>query len=57
MIEFVRTRQAAPEAREHLRYDPRCRLWRADVTQALRDMRATHRSTDLVDWKAAHELV
>lgn len=56
-IEFVRTRQAAGDVREHLHYDARCRLWRADVAQALRDMRATHRSTDLVDWKAAHELV
>ena len=56
-IEFVHTRQRAQELSGHLIYDPRCRLWRADVAQALRDMRATHRSTGLVDWSAAHELV
>ena len=56
-IEFVHTRQSAQELSGRLTYDPRCRFWRADVAQALRDMRATHRSTDLVDWSAADELV
>ncbi len=56
-IEFVHTRQSAQELSGRLTYDPRCRLWRADVAQALRDMRATHRSTDLVDWNTANELV
>ncbi len=56
-IEFVHTRQLAPDLVERLHFDVRCRLWRASVSQALRDMRATHRSLDLIDWKAADELV
>jgi hypothetical protein len=56
-IEFVRTRQQAQELVGKIHYDARCRLWRASVAQALRDMRATHRSTDLVDWSVANELV
>jgi hypothetical protein len=56
-IEFVRTRQQPDELVGNLEYDPRARLWRASVKQALRDMRATHRSLNLIDWKVAHEFV
>jgi len=56
-IEFVKTRQLPEQLVGQLEYDPRTRLWRARVAQALRDMRATHRSADLIDWKAAHEFV
>ena len=56
-IEFVKTRQHPEELVDKLEYDSKYRLWRASVAQALRDMRATHRSLDLIDWKAAHELV
>jgi hypothetical protein len=56
-IEFIRTQQQAHELVGYLQYDPQCRLWRATVSQALRDMRATHRSLDLIDWSVAHELV
>jgi hypothetical protein len=42
---------------EALSYDPRCRLWRASVAQALDDMRDARRNLDLIDWNAAHELV
>ena len=56
-IEFVRTRQGASDLQNHLHYDPRCRLWRASVAQALRDMRATRRNLDLVNWSIAHEFV
>ena len=38
-------------------YDPRVRLWRASVLQALKDMRLTRRSTDLIDWEIANEFV
>lgn len=56
-IEFVHTRQRANDLVGQLHYDVRCRLWRANVSQALRDMRAAHRSLDLVDWSVAHEFV
>jgi hypothetical protein len=56
-IEFVKTRQRPDELVGNLTYDPMARLWRASVKQALRDMRATHRNLDLIDWKAAHEFV
>lgn len=56
-IEFVRTRQRAEDLAGQLHYDPACRLWRASVAQALRDMRVTHRNMDLVDRSVADELV
>jgi hypothetical protein len=48
-IEFVHTRRQANELEEMLTYDARCRLWRASPEQALRDMKATRRSLDLVN--------
>lgn len=56
-IEFVRTQQLASQLVGQLQYAPPSRLWRANVDQALRDMRATHRSRDLIDWRVAHEFV
>ncbi len=38
-------------------YDPRCRLWRASVSLALRDMKFTRRNTDLIDWEIANEFI
>jgi hypothetical protein len=40
-----------------LHYDTQNKMWRASVKQALRDMKATHRSTDLIDWSVANELI
>ncbi len=61
-LEFVHTRQQPADLVEHLQYDARCRLWRATTQQALRDMRATRRSMDLVapdrmDGSSTDELV
>ena len=56
-IEFVRTQQPASQLVGQLKYDPPSHLWRANVPQALRDMRATHRRLDLIDWSVAHEFV
>lgn len=56
-IEFVKTRQQPEDLVGQLEYDANARLWRATVPQALRDMRATRRDLDLIDWKAAHESV
>lgn len=47
-IEFIHTRQRPAELADHLQYDAGCRLWRATPQQALRDMRATRRSLELV---------
>jgi hypothetical protein len=56
-IEFVHTRKRPDDLADQLHYDARCHLWRASVALALKDMQATQRSLDLVDWSAAHELV
>ena len=56
-IEFVHTDQRPADMAVQLVYDARCGLWRASVAQALRDMRATRRNMDLIDWSAAHESV
>lgn len=54
-IEFVHTGKRPDELGDELVYDSRCRLWRASVRLALHDMKATRRSTDLVDWSAVDE--
>lgn len=56
-IEFVHTKKRPENLTNHLTYDPRCRLWRASVALAIKDMLATKRSTDLIDWSVANELV
>ena len=56
-IEFVHTSRKPSELRDNLTYDARCRMWRASVSLAMRDMRLTHRTMDLVNKEAADELV
>ena len=56
-IEFVHTQRHARDLTGSLMYDERCRLWRANVQLALRDMRVTQRSQDLIDWRVVDELV
>ena len=56
-IEFVHTNQKPAELIEQLTYDHRSGLWRANVALALRDMKATHRNCDLIDWDIANELI
>jgi len=56
-IEFVHTEQRSDELAGELVYDPDRRLWRASVRQALRDMKATRRSLELVDQEVLRELV
>lgn len=48
-IEFIHTRRKARDVADALTYDPSCRLWRASVAQAMRDMRATRRDMSLVN--------
>jgi len=56
-IEFVHTAQRPEDVAGELVYDPDRHLWRASVRQAMRDMRATRRSLELVDEEVLHELV
>jgi len=56
-IEFVHTTQKPCELLDQLKYDSRCGMWRADVALAIRDMKATHRNCDLIDWDIANEFI
>ena len=56
-IEFVHTAQRPEAVGSELTYEHDRRLWRASVRQALRDMKATRRSMELVDEEVARELV
>ncbi len=56
-IEFIHTNQKPAELTKNLVYDHACGLWRANVEQALRDMKATRRNCDLIDWDIANELI
>jgi predicted transcriptional regulator of viral defense system len=56
-IEFVHTSQKAEELTDKLIYDHSCGMWRANVALAIRDMKATHRNCDLIDWDIANELI
>lgn len=54
-IEFLHTSQSPTEIAESLVYDSDCRLWRASISQALRDMRKHRRNMDLIDWSQVDE--
>jgi hypothetical protein len=56
-IEFVHTAQRPDDVAGELTYDPDRHLWCASVRQALRDMKATRRSLDLVNEEALGEFV
>ncbi|MBW6512156.1 MAG: hypothetical protein K0A93_08620 [Desulfuromonadaceae bacterium] len=56
-IEFVHTKKRPKNLSDQLAYDVDCRLWRASVALALKDMQATKRSTALIDWNAANEFI
>lgn len=56
-IEFVHTAQKPDEVSAELSYDAERHLWRASPKQAMRDMKATRRSLELVDEEVLRELV
>ncbi len=56
-IDFVKTKQKPNELTPHLIYDQTHGIWRASIHQAMRDMRVTQRSQDLIDLKASRESV
>lgn len=56
-IEYIHTRRPAAKLAEQLSWDGRIHLWRASVSLALKDLKHTHRSQDLIDWEMANELI
>lgn len=56
-IEFIHTRQKPAGLSQHLSYDTGCRLWRASIAQAIRDMKMTRRNLDLIDWSIVNESI
>lgn len=56
-IEFIHTNCKPAALATELIYDTRCHLWRASVSRAIKDMKRTRRSTDLIDWELANELI
>lgn len=56
-MEFVQTKKRPAELADQLLYDARCHLWRAAVPLALRDMKATRRNLDLVQWEVVDDVV
>lgn len=56
-IEFVHTEQKPTDLIGQLVYDGECRLWRAMVPLALKDMKRTRRTTsNLIDWDVVDEI-
>lgn len=56
-IEFVHTSRRPADCYGLLTYDSRSHLWRASMPLAMRDMRLTRRSMDLVDMEAMNGVV
>lgn len=56
-IEFIHTGKSPDKILSHLVYDRKYGLWRATISLALQDMKATRRNMDLVDWGVVDELV
>lgn len=56
-IEYVHTRQEPKLLMPQVTYDHHCGLWRANVHLAIRDMKATRRDCDLIDWSIVNEFI
>ncbi len=56
-IEFIHTNQQPAKLIEQLTYDHPCGMWRATISLAIRDMKATHRNCDLINWDITNELI
>jgi len=56
-IEFVHSNQNPTTIMEQLTYDPICRLWRANIALAIRDMKKMHRNCDLINWDFVNDLI
>lgn len=56
-IEFIHTNRSPTEVISNLSYDKNAKLWRANLQLALKDMKRTRRSLDLIDWNVANEFI
>ncbi|MEI6805472.1 MAG: hypothetical protein WCK49_03070 [Myxococcaceae bacterium] len=56
-IEFIHTNQKPADLLGQLSYDANCKLWRASIGLAMRDMKKTHRNCDLINWELVNELI
>jgi len=56
-IEYIHTRRPTAKLVEQLSWDGRIHLWRASVALAMKDLKHTHRSQDLIDWEVVNELI
>ena len=56
-IEFVHTEQKPTDVMNQLVYDADCRLWRAMVPLAVKDMKRSRRNCDLIDWGVVDEFI
>ncbi len=56
-IEFVHTNLKPADIMKELSYDENCRLWRASVSLALKNMKKTRRNSDLINWDIANEFI
>lgn len=56
-IEYIHTKQEPKSLTPQLIYDHDRRLWRANVHLAIRDMKASRRNCDLIDWSVVDELI
>lgn len=56
-IEYIHTQRSASKLARQLSWDSRIQLWRASVALALKDLKHTRRSDDLIDWELVNDLI
>lgn len=56
-IEFIHTNKKPMEVMDQLTYNAQRKLWQASVRLAIKDMKATRKNCDLMDWDIAHEFI
>jgi predicted transcriptional regulator of viral defense system len=56
-IEFIHTKRKPSRIMGQLYYDQNCKLWRAGVSLALKDMRLAKRNCDLINWDIANDFI
>lgn len=54
-IEYIHTKRIPDDLAKDIVFDQRCGIWRASVPLAIKDMKLTGRSLDLIDWDIANE--
>jgi hypothetical protein len=56
-IEFVHTKKKIETFIDDVYYDTKYNIWKSTVKLALKDMKSTGRSMELIDWSAVDEFV